>query len=272
MSPLLVELENELACKKAACRLAGRPTEKVCGRRLLKESAVREKYHVICDPPGLPQVVRGDNDLYTLSGDVRDDVLNAFCGVGIEIGGWLVEEQDVRLASKRTGEGQALLLPTREFPSGSIGENSHADAGEQPLYRSRAWLSVSCLKRVTDIGRRGPPQHDGILENNRLAETTDTLSLWVCDAPAGGQDELHRHLEQRRLSRTVGAQQYRRETGPQVERNVDQYVRRVHCVAYALEAHEPRSTSLSGEFHGSHAILHGAPPTAARPRPKRSQP
>ena len=65
--------------------------------------------------PGEGHLVGDDHHGHVLGGEVADDLQDLAGQLGVEGGGGLVEEQDLRLHGQRTGDGHALLLTAGEL-------------------------------------------------------------------------------------------------------------------------------------------------------------
>lgn len=63
---------------------------------------------------GLVHVVGGEQDGLAESSQVRDDLPGRSPGAWVEAGGWLVQEEQLRVADERQGQVQAALLTPRE--------------------------------------------------------------------------------------------------------------------------------------------------------------
>lgn len=73
--------------------------------------SLRQNAHAVGQPARLGQVVRrhGDRRL-AQPNDAHQHLLHAQDGFGVNIGGWLIEQQDFGLAQEGAGDGQSLRL------------------------------------------------------------------------------------------------------------------------------------------------------------------
>ena len=77
--------------------------------------------HAVAEHLGLFHVMRGQDDRFALGLDRPHQLPEVAAGLGIEAGGRLVEEEDLRVVDQRDGDGKPLLLPAGEFPGLAAG-------------------------------------------------------------------------------------------------------------------------------------------------------
>ena len=71
--------------------------------------------------------MRDDDHRHALLSEVFHDVQHLADDLGVERGGRLVEEHDLRFHAQRTRDGDALLLPAGEAAGVSVDEVGKAD-------------------------------------------------------------------------------------------------------------------------------------------------
>src|SRR5690242_10701108 len=79
----------------------------------LDQVAGQEEARVLRDTRRLLQVMRDDGDGVVLL-ELLDQLLDLERGDGVERGGWLVHQDDLRLDGERARDAEALLLSARE--------------------------------------------------------------------------------------------------------------------------------------------------------------
>ena len=147
-------------------------------------------------------------------------------GIGIERGGRLVEQQQLRLVDQRLRQRHAGLLPGRELAVGAVEEiveieigGELRDAFAQILDRIEPAEDGEVLPhrephRHVDIGafEIHPAEHLGALLRHRMAEHLD--------AARGRQHQPHDHGDRRGLAGAVAAEQAGDAAARDAERDV----------------------------------------------------
>ena len=90
-----------------------------------------------------------------LAVEFEQQIGNVFTGHCIKVAGWLIGKQDVRLAGKGAGYGDALLFATRQLPRVVGQPRTQADAVKQiggPLPR----IAAASLISSTSVEPRPP--------------------------------------------------------------------------------------------------------------------
>ena len=79
------------------------------------DAAFIDDGHAVAELLGFFDVVGGQQDGALLAAQVQDEFVDFEAGLGVESGGGLVEEEDLRIVEHGERQGQALLLPAGEF-------------------------------------------------------------------------------------------------------------------------------------------------------------
>ncbi len=186
--------------------------EKIGGTVLLAQCAADQKNHVAREPAYLAEIVRGHHDLDTGLRRHQNDLLNAAGRRGIEIGGRLVEQQDLRIARQRAGQRQPLLFAAREPPCRTLRQIGEPDAIQQcgNTRHALAARSAGLRQRIADIGRNSPSQHDRPLKQNRAAHRLAVSPAAPANSSGRRRRKPHAEPQQAGLARAVRPHDQRR--------------------------------------------------------------
>jgi len=90
-------------------------------RRAIDDLAVLHHDHVVAEPLDLRHVVRGEkNGRAPLAPIVLDATADPVAGVGVERGSRLIEKEHLRVVDQRFRQGDARLLPSRDFSGPAV--------------------------------------------------------------------------------------------------------------------------------------------------------
>ena len=118
-----------------ACASAVVGCARNCARgRALDDAAVMQERDLVGEAPHLPQIVRDQHHARSLRAHGADQALDRRGRGRIEIGGRLVEDQDLRTRRQRAGDRQQLLLAAREH----AGRHMRQMRKPRALQRARA--------------------------------------------------------------------------------------------------------------------------------------
>jgi hypothetical protein len=196
-----------------------------------------EHHDLAGEPARLAEIVGRHHDLDVAFADRADDVFHRLGRDRIEARGWLVQEQHCGIARQRASQRQPLLLAAGEPTRGAAGEPVQADQFEQFIGTARMlrpW-DAGGAQRKPDVGGSAAPKHSRALKHDRALERRDVFQPAPGDAPAGRREQSHRHAQQRRFARTVRADQHRRRTRRQRERDVIEDRDAAGCNRHAVE-------------------------------------
>ena len=133
-----------------APRRVRRLREKRGARRALDDPPVMQERDLVGEPAGLPQIVRDQHHARPLRPHGADQPLDGRGRRRIEVGGGLVQDQDLRAGRQRAGDRQQLLLAARQH------------AGRRHAPDARAWRArarPARAGRAPAAPRRRPPAH-----------------------------------------------------------------------------------------------------------------
>ncbi len=156
----------------------------------MKDDVARKAAH-------LSEIVRGHHDLDAGLRRALHDLLDATRRGRIEIGGRLVEQKNLGIASQRARQRQPLLFAARKPPRRSLRQIGQPDPLQQrgdPL-RTFAARDAGQRQRIGDIGGGGPSQHHRTLKQDRAtrhraigaASPTDVSGRWRIQSHAEPQ-------------------------------------------------------------------------------------
>src|SRR4051812_41704560 len=97
--------------------------------RFLDHASVEEMDSAL-GMPGVARIVRDHADSRSGLVELSEQVHDRLTALRVEIAGRFIREQDERLARNRAGDGDALLLATRELARQVLRAVGHADAFE----------------------------------------------------------------------------------------------------------------------------------------------
>ena len=84
-----------------------------------------------------------------------DEIEDHLAGLRVQARAGLVEEQDLRIADQRRGEGEALFLPAGQAPHVGAAEGVDAQAPDQLIHRPRVLVHAGDVPQQGDgPGRR----------------------------------------------------------------------------------------------------------------------
>src|SRR5260370_29406216 len=112
----LSKSDHEIATHEGGGFRCRRVVEKIVGRALLAQPTANQKDHIARDPPHLAKIVRGHHDLDAGLRRHQNDLFHAARRSRIEIGGWLVEQQNLPIPRPVPPPRQPPLFPAREPP------------------------------------------------------------------------------------------------------------------------------------------------------------
>src|SRR5262249_20165073 len=195
--------------------------EKKASAGALDHAAAMHQHDFAGEPLGLAEIVGRHHYLDAARGDLSDHVLDRLGRGGMEAGGRLIEQEDLRLLGERGGERKPLLLAAGElarWPAlepvktderaelkrvGSASRARHAGGGER----------IADIARGAAAKHRRPLEYDGAMRGCRL------LAAAPAHTPAGGRDQPHDEPQQRGLARAVRADQHSGRSGPKRKRD-----------------------------------------------------
>ena len=102
--------------------------EEVRRGRFLHNTAIVQKQHPAGNCPGKLHLVGDDHHGLALTGQVEHDIQHLAHHFRVKGGGHFVEQQDLRVHTERTYNGDTLLLTTRKLPGVAVlfGQQAHA--------------------------------------------------------------------------------------------------------------------------------------------------
>jgi dCTP deaminase len=118
-----------------------------------------EIYGAVGDLVELREHVARDEDGLPLGGELPYEALQVDAGRRIEPGGGFVEQQDLRVVHERTGEGQLLLLATREHAGLLVREGIEPDQGDEFSGPARGLLVPEAVEPAGGLQRGSHGQH-----------------------------------------------------------------------------------------------------------------
>ena len=80
--------------------------------RVFDEPALVQKQDLVGQTTGLPQVVRGHDNLCACVVNMLEQRFHGLGCCRVKAGGWFIKEQHLGLEGPGTRQGKALLLPT----------------------------------------------------------------------------------------------------------------------------------------------------------------
>ncbi len=132
--------------------------EQFAGRAVRRDHALAEDQGARAQLQGVGQVVRDHQDRHVQR---AQDVCQFAAGGGVEVGGGLVEDEDLRFHGEDGRDGHPAALSEGEVVWRAVLELRHADPLQGPLH---ALLQL----RPLQPGRRGPERH--VLPDGRHEE------------------------------------------------------------------------------------------------------
>src|SRR2546427_2015440 len=198
--------------------------EEVCRGRNLDESAVEEQRHPIREALGLEQVVRHDHDRASRLVAIPQDRLFEEPHVErVEVRGELVEQEDLWVQDRRSGEGDALLLAAAELFGRVLRRFQESDEVKAPEH-TPAELGVgdaSQPQAIRDVLDRRRAEDGRVLHHQRHATSlrerlgrTDGIRLSVERDPARVRGiEQIQEAKSGRLPRSAGTNDRKDFTG-----------------------------------------------------------
>ncbi len=171
-----------------------------------------EEEHPVGEAAGLAHVVGRHDQGHALGLEGEDHLLDLAGGAGVELGGRLIEEEDLGAQGPGARDGETLLLAARHEARRPVGLVGEAEAVEG-LARAGAALGPAGTgggQRVLDIGKRRAAQHDRLLEHHGMALVAgdDAMVGGPGDAPGGGRQQPVAEPQRQRLAGAVGADQH----------------------------------------------------------------
>ena len=190
----------------------------------------------VAEPLGLVHVMRREQHRPAARAEPEDDVPELPPRLRVQARGGLVEEEHVRIADQRAGDGEALLLPARE-PFGPrcalVGQSDHlehfverATAQVERAEHAQVLLDGQLVRQVRLLERDAEP----LTERALVALPAHPQHL---DAACGGLVEAFEDLHRRRLSGAVGAEQAEALAGAHFQ------IEPVHGNEIAVLLHQP---------------------------------
>jgi len=110
-----------VAVAGARCPQCAKILSKNLGHGLLHDLALVHEHHPVGHRAGKAHLVRDADHGDALAGQLGHDVEHLVDHLGVEGGGGLVKQQDLRREAERAGNGHALLLPARELERKLVG-------------------------------------------------------------------------------------------------------------------------------------------------------
>jgi len=161
---------------------------------MLDEPSANQKHHITSEPPGLAKIVSRHNDFHAGACNPNDDLLDAFGRGRIEASGWLIQEQDFRVAGECAGKRQSLLLAARQSASRSTPEAAKPYLVKQ--MRDDSWVGWAAggRQRERDVRSNASPQHHGLLKDDGTPGPCTAPAAAESDASGGRCEEFHAEL------------------------------------------------------------------------------
>ena len=145
-------------------------------------------------------------------GEAAQELEHLMAGLGVEIAGGLVGEQQLRVVHERAGDRQPLLLAARELPGAPPGGLLEAELRDQPARSRRCAVAVGAEPRGQQhvlLARQLRDQveeleHEAHVPAAQLGEPPLFLPLepiaGELDAPGVGRVESAQQVQQRGLA------------------------------------------------------------------------
>ncbi len=162
---LLVRIEPEDAADEGAGALVLGVVDDLAGRALLDDEALVEEDHGVGGLAGEADLVGDDDHGRAGSRQVAHDVEDLADQFGVESGGRLVEQHDLRVQGQRAGDGDPLALPAGQRARvgvGLVATGPPAAAGgrrsRRPRPLGRRWAETGAsatFSRTVSGGGRG---------------------------------------------------------------------------------------------------------------------
>ena len=171
-----------------------------------------QEKHLIGEPACLPQVMGRHDDLRTALRDLRQQDFDRFGGSGIEIGGGLIQQQDLGLEHPSPRQRQALLLATGQQPCRSPSQIPQASLLQGFVHHRPALPTRHAVEAqgIADVRRHGAPQQYRTLKHHGLISTCGVdIQAMPPNRPTGWADEPMTETQQQALAGTVRSQHQR---------------------------------------------------------------
>ena len=241
-------------------------------RGVLEDHALVHKDHAVGHRAGKGHLVRDDDHGHAVGSELAHDLEHLSHDLGVERGGRLVEQHNLRIHAQGTSDGHALFLTTGQAAHGGVRElfESHA---RQMLHRNFFSLGLAHLFE-RDGRKRAVVEHIHVVEQVKALEHhTDVLTQFV-NVAALGREILAvepdvarvRGLEQveaaqeGRLARTRGADDGDDLAGVNGQVDALEHLERAEALAQALDADERLIGLCGGRNAGSGGICHDDSP------------
>ena len=128
------------------------------------------------------------NGSLTVPGNGGDLHPEALAQISVQIGEWLVTEQEPRPRNDRTSKRHTLLLPARQFVGISVGKRREPDLLERALGAPARHVTrqVAPAKRVADVADSGEvwPQRVVLKDHREIPPLGREMMTAVADEPA----------------------------------------------------------------------------------------
>src|SRR5215471_10417242 len=138
---------------------------------MFDQSAVMQKYYVLCKPSGLAHVVGHDNHFDTTVLGADEKPLDGERRSGIEARSRLIEQEHLWIETESASKAEPLLLAARKHPRRckSVVMQSGKLQGPQRPRGAFAARNAAYAERVGDVCGRGPAEKHRPLEDHGLA-------------------------------------------------------------------------------------------------------